>query len=188
MMHWVPSTKTITITYMTAQELGTGPALSNVSRDGILELARRGKSTIKRAAIVSGSRCADGWPGSTAINEANLLVAVSPGNSASLAASCQGSTSSRASAERTLSSIPFLSSPIGANRKSSNSDPRSETEAEPVISTTEFRRLYRERRPCSLLPLQRIRNPYHPCHPSPRHGRPPERILSSAAPPPSPRW
>ena len=78
MMHWVPSTKTITITYMTAQELGTGSALSNVSRDGILELARRGKSTIKRAAIVSESRCADGPPGSTAINEANLLVAFPP--------------------------------------------------------------------------------------------------------------
>jgi hypothetical protein len=50
----------------------------------------------------------------------------------------KGSTSSRASAERTLSSIPFLSSPIGANGKSSNSDARTENEAERVISTTEF--------------------------------------------------
>jgi len=39
-----------------------------------------------------------------------------------LAASCHGSTSSRASAESTLSAIPFRSSPIGANKKVSNSE------------------------------------------------------------------
>lgn len=46
-------------------------------------------------------------------------------------------------AERTLSSIPFLSSPIDANRKSSNSGSRREAEAERVISTTECHYLYR---------------------------------------------
>src|SRR5208282_482768 len=110
---------------MSALELITAPTPRNVARDGILR-ARLGRSAIKRAAIVPGSGCADGPSGSDAINEANLSVAVSPGNRAKLAASCQGSTSSRASAERTLSRIPFLFSPIGANRKSSNSDPRPE--------------------------------------------------------------
>lgn len=114
-----------------------------VWRGGILELARRGNSATKRAAIVRRSDDPDGPSGSAAINEANLSVAVSLGNCASLAASCQGSTSSRANAERTLSSISFLSSPIGANRKSLNSDPRKEAEAECVISATEFRRLNR---------------------------------------------
>jgi hypothetical protein len=60
----------IKITYMTAREF-VAP-LTNVSREGILERARRGKSPIKRAAIVPGSRCADDSSGSAAINEANL--------------------------------------------------------------------------------------------------------------------
>jgi hypothetical protein len=78
------------------------------------------------------SRCADGPSGNAAINEAKLCVAVSPGNRANSAASRQGSISNRASAESTLSGVSFLSSPIGANRKSSNSDPRAENEAERV--------------------------------------------------------
>lgn len=98
----------------------------------------RGKSAINRAATVAVSGCADGLSGSAAINEAILAVAVSLGMRARLAASNQGSTSNRASAERTLSNIPFLSSPIGANRKSSNSDPGRVTEAERVISMAEF--------------------------------------------------
>jgi hypothetical protein len=120
-----------------ARSFVTALTLSNVSRDGILERARRGKSAIKRAAIAPGSRCADGPSGSAAINEANLCVAVSLGNRANLSASCQGSISNRASAETTLSGMSFRSSPIGANRKSSNSGPRSEPKAERVISTTD---------------------------------------------------
>lgn len=141
--HWAPSTKTMKITYMTVRGPIAVPTPGAVWRGRIFELARRGNSATKRAAIVRGSDGADGPSGSAAIIEANLSVAASPGNRASSAASCQGSTSSRASAERTLSSIPFLSSPIGANRKSLNSDPRKEAEAECVISTTEFRRLNR---------------------------------------------
>jgi hypothetical protein len=45
------------------------------------------------------------------------------GISARLVASCQGSTLSRASAERTLRPVPFRSAPIGAQRNSSNSGP-----------------------------------------------------------------
>ena len=64
---------------------------------------------------------------------------------ANLAASCQGSTSSRVNAERTLSSIPLLSSQIGANRKSSNLDSRTDIE-DRVISITAFRRFCRKHR------------------------------------------
>jgi hypothetical protein len=46
--------------------------------------------------------------------------------------------SNRASAERTLSRIPFPSSPIVANRKLSNSDPSGATEVQRVISATDF--------------------------------------------------
>jgi hypothetical protein len=85
-----------------------------------------------------GSGGADGLSGRAAIHDANLAIAASRGNRVNSSASCQGSTSSRASAERTLSSMPFLSSPIGANRKLSNSEPRGESEVVRVIPTTEF--------------------------------------------------
>jgi hypothetical protein len=128
---------------MPARYLVASPAPISIVRDATLELAPRGKSAINRAAIDPGSRCTDGPSGSAAINDANLVVAVSPGNPANFTASCQGSRSSRASAEMTLSSIPLFSSPIGADRKSSNSDPSLVAQTERVISTTEFRRLYR---------------------------------------------
>jgi len=118
-------------------------APSDLLCGGVLVLARMGNSATKRAAIVLASRCSEVPSGSAAINEVNLSVAVSPGKSANLAASCQGSMSNRANAERTLSSIPFLSSPTGANRNSSNSDPRLETAEEWVISTTGLDRLHR---------------------------------------------
>jgi hypothetical protein len=108
------------------------------ARWGALEAPGHGKSAIKRAAIASGSRCADVSSGSAEINEVILSVAVSLGIRASLAASDQGSRSSRASAEMTLSNIPFLSSPMGANKKSSNSGRWTEAEAERVIAVTEF--------------------------------------------------
>ena len=52
---------------------------------------------------------------------------------ARLVAPCQGSTSSRANAERTMSPVPFRSSPIDAPRDSSNSDPMSGDSAAWVI-------------------------------------------------------
>jgi hypothetical protein len=111
------------------------------SRCGALEVPARGRSATRRAAIASGSRCADVLSGSAEMSEVILSVAASFGMRAKLAASSQGSRSSRASAEMTLSNIPFLSSPIGANRKLSNSDREREAEAERVIAVTEFGRL-----------------------------------------------
>jgi hypothetical protein len=104
------------------------------SRCGALEAPGRGKSAIKRAAIASGSRCADVLSGSAKISEVILSSAVCLGIRARLAASSQGSKSSRASAELTLSNIPFLSSPIGANKKSSNSDRWREADTGRVIA------------------------------------------------------
>jgi hypothetical protein len=123
--------------YLTTGDLVTGPMPGNVRLDGTSEPTRRGKSEIKRAAIVPQFGRADGPSGRAAINKANFRVAVFPGNRASVAASSQGSTSSRASAERTLSTIPLLSSPIGANRKLSNSEPSEDIGPERFISITE---------------------------------------------------
>ena len=78
------------------------------------ELLRRGKSLIKRPAIASESVCPQPPPGNRAINEANLCVAGSVGNSDNSAASSQGSMFSRESAERTLSGISLLSAPMAA--------------------------------------------------------------------------
>jgi hypothetical protein len=74
-MHWTPSIKATMITKVTARELVTALALSNVSRDGVLELARFGKSAIKRAEALPASRCAAGPWGRAAINETNLSIA-----------------------------------------------------------------------------------------------------------------
>jgi hypothetical protein len=72
-MHWTLSARAMkNTTAMTARELVAATTPSNVSRDGILEPARRGKSPIKRAAIVPGSRSTDSPSGSAAINNANL--------------------------------------------------------------------------------------------------------------------
>ena len=55
------------------------------------------------------------WPrGNRAINEANLCAAMSFGSADNLAASAQGSTFSRDSAESTLRVIILSSAPIGA--------------------------------------------------------------------------
>ena len=126
---------------MTTRVLVASPRASGDSRCGALEALARGRSATKRTTIASGSRCAAVLSGSADINEVILSVAASFGMRAKLAASSQGSKSSRASAEMTLSNIPFLSSPIGANRKSSNSDRGREAEAERVIAVTEFSRL-----------------------------------------------
>lgn len=123
MTRWVPTTKTASITKATkAVTIATMTMFVRAREFGIayrscrIEPARRGKSAIKRAAIAPGSGDADAPSGSVAINDANLSIAVCPGNRANTAASFQGSKPSRASAETTLSNVPFLSSPIGANR------------------------------------------------------------------------
>ena len=82
------------------------------------------------------SNSVDGLPGSDVINMASLSVAIFPGASVNLAASCQGSRSDRASVDRTVSGRPLLSSPTGANRKSSNSDESLDTDEGLVITTT----------------------------------------------------
>ena len=73
-----------------------------------------------------------------------MLDAARAGEDAAQAQEAEESAQRRlASAESTLSGTSFLSSPIGANRKSLNSDPRAETAAERVIPTTGLRRLCR---------------------------------------------
>jgi hypothetical protein len=82
--------------------------------NGALEGLRCGRSSIRRSAITAQSACAHRPLGNRAIKEVSLCVAVCFGSSDNSAASLQGSTFNRASAERTLSSISFLSTPIGA--------------------------------------------------------------------------
>lgn len=131
---------------MPARNLATSLTSGDVPRNGILELCCPGKSEIKRAAILPESRCADGPSGSAAINEANLCVAISRDTRANSAASSQGSIPNRASAESTLSGTSFLPSPIGANRKSSNSDVRAVSEVR-AISTVKLRKRCRTVKP-----------------------------------------
>jgi hypothetical protein len=85
-----------------------------VSVNGTAALPRRGKSSIRLSAIALESASVHRPPGNCAINEANLCVAISFGRSDSSAASFQGSTFDRASAERTLSGISPACAPIGA--------------------------------------------------------------------------
>ena len=82
--------------------------------NGTSELPGLGKSSIKRSAIALASTSVHRAPGNRAINDANLCAAAPFGSSDSSAASIQGSTSSRARAERTLSGISPPSAPIGA--------------------------------------------------------------------------
>ena len=118
----------------------TGPVIPPTPRafaaNGTRGLKRRGNSSIKRVAIAPTSACVHLPQGNRAINEANLCVAFSFGSSDNSAASSQGSTSNRASAERTLSGISFRSVPIGAWRKSSNSGLKKDTEAAEFTMTT----------------------------------------------------
>jgi hypothetical protein len=92
--------------------------ISRVSRASpavtALERLRSGKSRTRRSAIAPQSASAHGPPGNRAINEANLCAALCFGISDNSAASAQGSMFNRASAERTLSAMLFLSAPIGA--------------------------------------------------------------------------
>jgi hypothetical protein len=82
--------------------------------NGTAELLRRGKSSIKRPAIAFISASSHAPEGSRAIDVANLCVARFFGSSDNSAASFQGSRFSRANADRTLSGVSSLSTPIGA--------------------------------------------------------------------------
>ena len=124
-----------------ARELNPAPPAVNCSPDPDDERAPRGRSAISLAATVSGSSGASDEISSPAIKDVTRRFAAAFGIRASSAASRQGSISSRANAERTLSSIPFFSSPIGAIRNASNSDPRVNFFKGCVISTTGYPRL-----------------------------------------------
>ena len=119
--------KKIAYMHMPARNFLTSLASTTVLSAEISEALWRGKSAIKRAAIIPFSRC-DGSPSArVAMDEANLRVALSRGNSANSAASCHGSRFNRANAESTLSGVSFRSSQTRANRKTLNSDPTTET-------------------------------------------------------------
>ena len=92
------------------------PTLSNVSRDGISGRSRRGKCAIKRAAIVLGSRCADGPSGVPRSTRPIFELPFPSATELIRKPPRQGSTSNRASADSTLSGMSFPSSPIGANK------------------------------------------------------------------------
>jgi len=97
---------------------------------------RRGRRSIKRAVIFRLSDWSQRPAGSRRIKRSNAAVASSLGKSAKREASCQGSISRRASAETTLSDVPFFSSPIGAKRNSLNSEWGSENGDGRAISVT----------------------------------------------------
>jgi hypothetical protein len=78
------------------------------------ELPGLGESSIERSAIALESASVHRPPGNRAINDANLCAAAPFGSWDNSAASIQGSTSSRARAERTLRGISTPSAPIGA--------------------------------------------------------------------------
>jgi hypothetical protein len=121
-----------------ADRLNTAPSTGGGWLGTDKEWAPHGKSSISLKATVSGSTGAVGANSSPAIKDVTRRFAAVFGIRARSAASRQGSMSSRAKAERTLSSIPFFSSPIGANRNASNSDPRVNFFEGCVISTTGF--------------------------------------------------
>ena len=131
--------KAIKIAYLTDQEWAAAstPAALSATEYGKLSRGARAQPSERQSSRGPGAPVA---PQVAAIREANFCVAVTVDNRANVAASCQGSSSSRASAERTLSPIPFLSSPIGAKRKLLNSGPGGEIEAERVVSITELSR------------------------------------------------
>ena len=81
--------------------------------------AGRGNKPTNRM-IVAGGGALSCELGNEDSNEVSLFVAAGAGSLLRLAASNQGSRSSRASADNTLSNMPFRSSPIAANRNGSN--------------------------------------------------------------------
>src|SRR5450631_1728913 len=68
------------------------------------------------------------------MRQVNFCTAVSRGNPSRSAACCHGSTFCRANAESTVTSNPFLSSPIGEYKNSLNSEGTEDREAVGVIA------------------------------------------------------
>src|SRR5271168_1600955 len=89
---WTVNMTTIKMTYIQtpARNLVTSLTSGSAPRDAVAALVRLGNRAIKRAAIVPCSRFGGTPSGSAAIDEANLRAAVSRGNWANSAASCQG--------------------------------------------------------------------------------------------------
>ena len=85
-----------------------------------------GKSALRRAAMSPADDAAHCPCGRPAIIVVSRFVAVSLGWSLKRAASSQGSTPIRASADRAVRTMPLSSSPIGAYKKSLNVEVRSE--------------------------------------------------------------
>ena len=143
---WLPDTQRATKarrsmdinTHKTVRRLKARPILDGFASAAIATEIRRGRSAIRRAATVPASDCGETPSGSCEIKEASRRVAASFGNFTNRAASRQGSSSSRARAERTLNRIPFRSSPIDAKRKASNSVPRKLGDAARAISGINF--------------------------------------------------
>lgn len=101
-----------------------------------------GKSPTNRVAMPSASDCVHRPFGSPAIIDVNRRVAAADDNRPSRAASCQGSMPSRAKAESTVRTVSFLSVPIGAYRKSLNSDFSSENAGGNLVSGPRIRHVY----------------------------------------------
>ena len=146
--HWAHSMPTIR-SRLNATILATPWAFGAVSApkqlraDAMEEISARGRSAIRRSAIVPGCNLVDGASGSAAIKDVNLWFAAFLGIRVNSAASCQGSTSDRANAERTLSTMPFFSSSTGAKTKATNSDPSWAEATGSLMSITGFHRRYR---------------------------------------------
>src|SRR5271156_6387894 len=91
--------------------------------DQLSSRAAFGRSPTNRV-IAAGAGTVSCERGSEDSSEESRSVAAAAGNLLRLAASRQGSRSSRASADSTLSNIPFRSSPTSANRNGSNAGSR----------------------------------------------------------------
>jgi hypothetical protein len=93
-----------------------------------------GKSPTNRAIAAADGTLS--WElGNAESSEDSRSVAAAAGNLLRLAASRQGSRSSRASADTTLSNIPFRSSPIAAKRNESNAVSRKKGEVAVAMET-----------------------------------------------------
>lgn len=106
---------------MTDRTLAGMPADGSGSGEGTFSATCRGSSAIKRVAAALMFLCPDCSPGSVSINDASLQAALSRAMHDSFAASCQGSISKRANAERTLSICWPLCSSTDAYRNASYS-------------------------------------------------------------------
>ncbi len=158
-MNWLPSTNHMKTTYIHQErEFITALTSCDVSfGDPPLSARGRGSSATRRAAIARGSEHDAGRSGKVLISAVILSIADSPGKSANLEASCHGSRSARANPERTLSDMPFVSSPIGANRKALNSESSTGTGRGRFIPATGFPARFQESEDHHALSALRVR-------------------------------